>query len=218
MCSHYQTLKDAELLLKKFGAPNKPASDKYDVWPRRPSVFIRRPIEHDAGDEAVPEREVVVGRWGLISAMTKADGLDKARQAVDVQRPQRDRCQVLHLRQRSAPGPALDHPSRRHLRTRLEVRRRSGHPVHPSRRRAAGHRRSVGSLAQRRRPAAGELHHADDQLRPGSTVPRLPPGRQGKADGRHPTRGRLRRLAHRAGGCDTEFPGARPGRPAGGPL
>lgn len=26
MCSHYQTLKDAELLLKKFGAPNKPAS------------------------------------------------------------------------------------------------------------------------------------------------------------------------------------------------
>ncbi len=31
MCSHYQTLKDAELLLKKFGAPNKPAGDKCDV-------------------------------------------------------------------------------------------------------------------------------------------------------------------------------------------
>ncbi|WP_241049227.1 hypothetical protein [Achromobacter xylosoxidans] len=28
MCSHYQTLKDAELLLKKFGAPNKPAGGK----------------------------------------------------------------------------------------------------------------------------------------------------------------------------------------------
>ncbi|CUJ03779.1 Uncharacterised protein [Achromobacter xylosoxidans] len=54
MCSHYQTLKDAELLLKKFGAPNKPAGGKYDMWPRSPGVFIRRPVEHDAGDEAVP--------------------------------------------------------------------------------------------------------------------------------------------------------------------
>lgn len=36
MCSHYQTLKDAELLLKKFGAPNKPAGGKYDMWPRYP--------------------------------------------------------------------------------------------------------------------------------------------------------------------------------------
>ena len=39
---------------------------------------MRRPVEHDAGDEAVPEREAVAGRWSLISAMTKADGLDKA--------------------------------------------------------------------------------------------------------------------------------------------
>lgn len=78
MCSHYQTLKDAELVLKKFGAPNKPAGAKYEMWPRYPGMFIRRPIEHNAGDDAVPEREAVVGRWGLISAMTKADGLDKA--------------------------------------------------------------------------------------------------------------------------------------------
>jgi putative SOS response-associated peptidase YedK len=78
MCSHYQTLKDAELLLKKFGAPTKPSAvGKYDMWPRYQGVFVRRPVEHDAGDEAVPEREAVVGRWGLISAMTKPDGLDK---------------------------------------------------------------------------------------------------------------------------------------------
>lgn len=43
-----------------------------------PGVFIRRPVEHDAGDDAVPEREAIVGRWGLISAMTKANGLEKA--------------------------------------------------------------------------------------------------------------------------------------------
>lgn len=31
MCSHYQTLKDAELLLKKFGAPNRPGGSKYNM-------------------------------------------------------------------------------------------------------------------------------------------------------------------------------------------
>jgi len=41
-------------------------------------LFVRRSVEHDAGDDAVPEREAVAGRWGLISAMTKAEGLDKA--------------------------------------------------------------------------------------------------------------------------------------------
>jgi putative SOS response-associated peptidase YedK len=79
MCSHYQTLKDAELLLTKFGVRKiSPAIVKYDMWPRYEGVFVRRPVEHDADDDAVPEREPVVGRWGLISAMTKADGLDKA--------------------------------------------------------------------------------------------------------------------------------------------
>lgn len=78
MCSHYQTLKDAELLLKKFGVTRPGVVGKYDMWPRYQGVFVRRPVEHDAGDEAVPEREAVVGQWGLISAMTKADGLDKA--------------------------------------------------------------------------------------------------------------------------------------------
>lgn len=78
MCSYYQVLKDAEALLKRFGPPNKRAGRKYDMWPRYSGVFIRRPIEHDAGDEAMQEREAVVDRWGLISAMTKADGLGKA--------------------------------------------------------------------------------------------------------------------------------------------
>lgn len=78
MCSHYQTLKDAELLLKKFGVTRPGVLGKYDMWPRYQGVFVRRPAEHDAGDDAVPEREAVAGRWGLISAMTKADGLAKA--------------------------------------------------------------------------------------------------------------------------------------------
>lgn len=116
MCSHYQTLKDADLLLKKFGVRDKPAAiGKYDMWPRYQGVFVRRPAEHDAGDEAVPEREAVVGRWGLISAITKADGLDKARQAVDLQRPQRDCVKVFHFRECLATCAALHHSGRRHL-------------------------------------------------------------------------------------------------------
>jgi putative SOS response-associated peptidase YedK len=78
MCSHYQTLKDAELLLTKFGVRISPAIINYNMWPRYEGAFVRRPVEHDADDDAVPEREPAVGRWGLISAMTKADGLDKA--------------------------------------------------------------------------------------------------------------------------------------------
>ncbi|WP_313064792.1 SOS response-associated peptidase [Achromobacter animicus] len=79
MCSHYQTLKDAELLLQKFGVRSKPAAiGKYDMWPRYEGVFVRRPPEHDAGDDAVPEREAAAGRWGLISAMTRSGGLERA--------------------------------------------------------------------------------------------------------------------------------------------
>ena len=86
MCSHYQTLKDTELLLKKFGAPNKPAGAKYDMWPRYPGIFVRDPVEHDAGDEAVPEREAVVARWGLIS-YDQGRRPRQSGQAVDVQCP-----------------------------------------------------------------------------------------------------------------------------------
>lgn len=71
MCSHYQTLKDAELLLQKFGVRAPSSAGKYDMWPRYEGVFVRRPVEHDAGDDAVPDREAVIGRWGLISALTR---------------------------------------------------------------------------------------------------------------------------------------------------
>ncbi|CAB3670826.1 hypothetical protein LMG1873_01106 [Achromobacter piechaudii] len=75
MCSHYQTLKDAELLLRKFGAQRPATVGKYDMWPRYQGVFVRRPPEYDVGDEAVPPREAAVGRWGLISPSTRPDDL-----------------------------------------------------------------------------------------------------------------------------------------------
>lgn len=78
MCSHYQTLKDADLLLERFGARGVAPLGKYDMWPRYEGVFVRRPPESDSGDEAVPDREAVLGRWGLISAATRPEGLQAA--------------------------------------------------------------------------------------------------------------------------------------------
>lgn len=71
MCSHYQALKKADQIRKYFST-HPPADDyKDDMWPRYRGVFVRRPPECDAGDEAVPELEAVTGRWGLISALNK---------------------------------------------------------------------------------------------------------------------------------------------------
>jgi len=79
MCSHYVALKKREQMEKYFrsrGLPVPPA--EWDMWPRRLGEFVRRPPEWDSGDEAVPEREVEVGRWGLISGLTRPEGLARA--------------------------------------------------------------------------------------------------------------------------------------------
>jgi putative SOS response-associated peptidase YedK len=80
VCSHYQAAKAVALLEKRFPGVSWLTGDsgKTDMWPKYAGLFIRRPPEHDAGDEAVPQREALTGRWGLVSALTKADGADKA--------------------------------------------------------------------------------------------------------------------------------------------
>lgn len=77
MCSHYTALKKAEQM-EKFFRTRGGIPPKSDMWPKYQGVFVRRPPEWESGDEAVPEREAVAGRWGLVSAMTKADALVKA--------------------------------------------------------------------------------------------------------------------------------------------
>ncbi|SAI58861.1 Uncharacterised ACR%2C COG2135 [Bordetella ansorpii] len=77
MCSHYQAVKDRAKLEKKFGVANLPPPP-WDLWPRYMGEFVRRPREWDSGDDAVPARELVPARWGLISAQTRAEGLAKA--------------------------------------------------------------------------------------------------------------------------------------------
>ena len=78
MCSHYQAIKKRQQMELYFRVRGLPLPADWDMWPKRQGEFIRRPPEWDSGDDAVPEREVVAGRWGLISAKTSSDGLAKA--------------------------------------------------------------------------------------------------------------------------------------------
>lgn len=73
MCSHYQAAKNAAKLARMYPGVRWPDAEwgKEDMWPRYPGLFIRRPPEYDAGDEAVPDLQALAGRWGLISALTK---------------------------------------------------------------------------------------------------------------------------------------------------
>lgn len=66
MCSHYQGIKERERYRRMFGVDPPDDIGKYDVWPGYAATFIRRPREADVGDEAVPEREALVGQFGLI--------------------------------------------------------------------------------------------------------------------------------------------------------
>lgn len=71
MCSHYEGVSDPKRLAEHFGVI-MPAGVKFDVWPGYESIFIRRPKEWGAGNEAVPEREAVGGSFGMVPHWTKA--------------------------------------------------------------------------------------------------------------------------------------------------
>jgi putative SOS response-associated peptidase YedK len=66
MCSHYQAIKDRERYFRKFGVYPPPHDYVEDMWPKYQGTFIRRPPEADSADEAVPQREALAGRWGLV--------------------------------------------------------------------------------------------------------------------------------------------------------
>lgn len=60
MCSHYQTLKDAEKLLQRFGVLAPKRAYAYDMHKGYPGLFVRR-------QPGTRDREAIVGRWGLIA-------------------------------------------------------------------------------------------------------------------------------------------------------
>ena len=73
MCSHYQGLKERARLEKEFHVTLPLYTGVYDVWPTYEGLFVRRPSEADVGDEAVPEREALNGRFGLLPHWAKDD-------------------------------------------------------------------------------------------------------------------------------------------------
>ena len=66
MCSHYQSVKEAEKFRKVFGVEPPPESGKLDMWPGYLGSFIRRHMHADVGDAAVPLFEALNGLFGLV--------------------------------------------------------------------------------------------------------------------------------------------------------
>lgn len=68
MCARYHSVLDAARLREFFRAIRDSGLDVLDrdVFPGRFAPIVRRPPELESGDEAVPEREAVVARFGLI--------------------------------------------------------------------------------------------------------------------------------------------------------
>ena len=77
MCAHYHSVTHPTLLRQYFGVDVPTDAAKSDVWPGYSSVFIRRRPHADVGDEAVPKREAVVGRFGLIPHWSKDDKISR---------------------------------------------------------------------------------------------------------------------------------------------
>jgi putative SOS response-associated peptidase YedK len=77
MFSHFEALRQLELYLKSFEVQPPPAQGELDMWPKFLGAFIRKPPETDPHDEAVPTREALNGRWGLVPWALKAANKDK---------------------------------------------------------------------------------------------------------------------------------------------
>ena len=77
MCSHFEALRAQEQYLKHFDVEPPLAQGELDMWPKYTGVFIRKPPETDPHDEAVPQREALIGRWGLVPGRTRPDGAQK---------------------------------------------------------------------------------------------------------------------------------------------
>ena len=76
MCIHYEALKNPKRYQQAFNVAPPSSLGKGDMWPKYTGVFIRRPPETDPHDEAVPEREAVNGRWGLVPWATNPASAD----------------------------------------------------------------------------------------------------------------------------------------------
>ena len=71
MCSHYDPLIHPQRLADHFGVSDLPLDLKPSLWPGYLGPFVRRHPFAEVGDEAVAERELLVGSFGLIPHWSK---------------------------------------------------------------------------------------------------------------------------------------------------
>lgn len=71
MCSHYEAPKNPQRYRAAFRVEPPTDLGRHDVWPAYPAGFIRRHPNADVGDDAVPEREAMVGVFGLVPHWSK---------------------------------------------------------------------------------------------------------------------------------------------------
>lgn len=71
LCARYESINDPERLQQNFGVNAPDDLVTTDVWPSYKSIFIRRPKESDQSEEAAPNREAMLGSFGLIPHWAK---------------------------------------------------------------------------------------------------------------------------------------------------
>lgn len=71
MCAHYESVHHRPLLKQHFGVDLPSELARHDVWPGYTSTFIRRHPLADEGGNDVPNREALVGTFGLIPHWAK---------------------------------------------------------------------------------------------------------------------------------------------------
>ena len=71
MCSHYQGMKDRERFRRQFGADAPDDLGRADLWPGYQGSLVRRHPHADVGDDAVPEREALLGVFGMVPHWSK---------------------------------------------------------------------------------------------------------------------------------------------------
>ncbi len=71
MCAHYKAPPTPEIYRASFGVEPPAQLGKIDVWPGYPAGFIRRHVNADVGDEAVPPAEALTGLFGMVPRWAK---------------------------------------------------------------------------------------------------------------------------------------------------
>jgi putative SOS response-associated peptidase YedK len=66
MCSHYESVKNHQILKSHFKIENIPEGGKDDIWPGYLGAFIRKPASDPVNAQAFSQNELLLGSFGLI--------------------------------------------------------------------------------------------------------------------------------------------------------